>query len=272
MHYTAVNDIELFDYVWDLYVKVGDNHLQVFFVISWLLHHQLDLLKDKIYRAQGRIQDLELERNNTRAWVARLESHKNKTDERMRALTRLVYKVSWSYLELSWLFLTIGFQLQASCHLQGDGSVDRPYELLEDAWGGCSRAPSPPSSGSEVGPICWGQNSPGPVTTGQRASRRAARSNRKRGATLFRVSPNAAPGWGNTLVPVENTEPIPVLEPMLPIPGPAYTSPTPRSTPSSPSFVPGDLPANPDEVYMLWLRGVMPSEREEVAIVEYMRR
>jgi len=231
----------------------------------------LDLLKDKVYRAQGRIQDLELEQNNTRARVASLESHKNETDERMRALTGLVYKVSRSYLELSWLFLTIGFQLQASCHLQGDGSVDCPYELLEDAWGGCSRAPSPPSSSSEIGPICSGQNSPGPVTTGQRVSRRAARSSWKKGATLFRVSPNAAPGWGNTLVPVENTKPIPVPEPMLPIPGPAYSSPTPRSTPSSPPFVPGDLPANPDKAYMVWLCGVMPSEWEEVAIVEYAR-
>ena len=52
----------------------------------------------------------------------------------------------------------------------------------------------------------------------------------------------------------------------------AYSSPTPRSTPSSPPFVPGDLPANPDEVYMVWLHGVMPSEREEAAIVEYTRR
>ena len=147
--------------------------------------------------------------------------------------------------------------------------MDCPYELLEDAWGRRSRAPSPPSSGSEVGPICLGQNSPGPVTTGQRASCRAARSSWNRGATLFCVSPNAAPGWGNTLVPVENTEPIPMPEPMLPIPGPAYASPTPRPTPSSPPFVPGDLPANPDEAYMVWLRGVIPSEQEEVAIVEY---
>jgi len=127
------------------------------------------------------------------------------------------------------------------------------------------------SSGSEIGPIRSGQNSPGPVTTGQRASRRAARSSRKRGVTLFRVSPNVTPGWCNTLVPVENTEPIPVPEPMLPIPGPAYTSPTPRSTPSSPPYVPGDLPANPDEVYMVWLRGVVPSEWEEAAIVKYTR-
>jgi len=89
---------------------------------------------------------------------------------------------------------------------------------------------------------------------------------------LFRVSPNVAPGWGNTLVPVENTEPIPIPEPMLPIPGPAYASPTPRSTPSSPPYVPGDLPANPNEAYMVWLHGVMPSEREEAAIVEYARR
>jgi len=89
---------------------------------------------------------------------------------------------------------------------------------------------------------------------------------------LFRVSPNVAPGWGNTLVPVENTEPIPILEPMLPIPGPVYTSPTPHSTPSSPPYVPGDLPANPDEAYMVWLRGVMPSEQEEVAIVKYTHR
>jgi len=213
-----------------------------------------------------------LEWNDTQVRVARLESHKNETDERMRALTGLVYEVSRSYLELSWRFLMIGFQLQASRHLQGDGSVDRPYELLEDAWGGCSRAPSPPSSGSEVGPICLGQNNPGPVTTGQRASHRAARSSRKGGATLFQVFPNAAPGWGNTPVPVENTKPIPVPEPMLLIPGPAYASPTPRPTPSSPPFVPGDLPANPDEVYMVWLRGVMPSEREEVAIVEYVHR
>jgi len=143
----------------------------------------------------------------------------------MRALTGLVYEVSQSYLELFWLFLTIGFQLQATCHLQGDGSVDCPYELLEDAWGGQSRAPSPPSSGPEIGPIRSGQNSPGPVTTGQRASRRAARSSRKRGVTLFQVSPNVAPGWGNTLVPVENTKPIPVPEPMLSIPGPTYASP-----------------------------------------------
>ena len=89
---------------------------------------------------------------------------------------------------------------------------------------------------------------------------------------MFRVSPNVAPGWGNTLVPVENTEPIPMPEPMLPIPGPVYTSPTPHSTPSSPPFVPGDLPANPDEAYIVWLRGVMPSEREEAAIVEYACR
>jgi len=180
---------------------VGDNHLQVFFVISWLLHHQLDLLKDKIYRAQGRIQDLELERNNTQARVARLESHQNETDEHMRALTGLVYKVSQLYLELSWLFLTIGFQIQVSRHLQGDGSVDRPYELLEDAWGGRSRAPSPPSSGSEVDPIHSGQNSPGPVTTGQRASCRAVicsllvwvvepAGNRREGGSTLAVRPS----------------------------------------------------------------------------------
>ena len=63
-----------------------------------------------------------------------------------------------------------------------------------------------------------------------------------------------------------------MLEPMLPIPGPVYSSPTPRSTPSSPPFVPGDLPTNPDEAYMVWLRGVMPSEQEEAAIVEYARQ
>ena len=215
---------------------------------------------------------MELERNNTQARVASLESHNNETDERMRALTGLVYKVSRSYLGLSWLFLTIGFQIQASRHLQGDGSVDRPYELLEDAWGGRSQAPSPPSSGSEVGPIRSGQNSPGPVMTSQRVSCRAVCSSQKKGATLFRVSPNVAPGWGNTLVLVENTKPIPMPEPMLPIPGPAHPSPTPHPTPSSPPFVPGDLPANPDEAYMVWLRGVMPSEREEAAIVEYARR
>ena len=38
LRYTAANDTELFDHVRDLYVEVGDNHLQVFFVISWLLH------------------------------------------------------------------------------------------------------------------------------------------------------------------------------------------------------------------------------------------
>jgi len=38
LHYVAANNTELFDHVWDLYVEVGDNHLQVFFVISWLLH------------------------------------------------------------------------------------------------------------------------------------------------------------------------------------------------------------------------------------------
>jgi len=96
----------------------------------------LDLLKDKIHRAQGRIQDLEMERNDTLARVACLESHKDETDECMKALTGLVYKVSRSYLELFWLFLMIGFQLQATRHLQGDGSVDCPYKLLEDAWGG----------------------------------------------------------------------------------------------------------------------------------------
>jgi len=80
------------------------------------------------------------------------------------------------------------------------------------------------------------------------------------------------PGWGNTLVPIENTEPIPVPEPMLPVPGPSYSSPTPRSTPSSPPYVPGDLPSNPDESYMAWLRGVMPSEQEEEAIAKYARR
>jgi len=103
--------------------------------------------------------------------------------------------------------------------------VDCPYELLEDAWGGHSRAPSPPSSSSKIGPIHLGQNSPGLVTTGQRATHRAACSSQKKGSTLFRVSPNAAPGWGNTLVPVESSEPIPVPEPMLPIPGPTYSSP-----------------------------------------------
>jgi len=54
----------------------------------------LDFLKDKIHRAQGRIQDLEMERNDTRVRVARLESHKDETDERMRTLTGLVYEVS----------------------------------------------------------------------------------------------------------------------------------------------------------------------------------
>jgi len=38
LRYAAANDTELFDHVWDLYVEVGDNHLQVFFMISWLLH------------------------------------------------------------------------------------------------------------------------------------------------------------------------------------------------------------------------------------------
>jgi len=137
-----------------------------------------------------------MEWNDTQVRMVSLEGHKNETDERMRALTGLVYEVSQSYLELSWLFLTMGFQLQASCHLQGDGSVDRPYELLEDAWGGCSRAPSPPSSGSKVGPIRSGQNSPGPVTTGQRVSCRAACISQRRGTSLFRISPNVAPRLG----------------------------------------------------------------------------
>jgi len=39
LHYAAANDTELFNHIRDLYVEVGDNHLQVFFVISWLLHH-----------------------------------------------------------------------------------------------------------------------------------------------------------------------------------------------------------------------------------------
>lgn len=86
---------------------------------------------------------------------------------------------------------------------------------------------------------------------------------------MFRVFPNAAPGWGNTLVPVENTKPIPVPEPMLPVSGPSYSSPTPRSTPSRPLYVPGDIPTNPDMVYMEWLHGVIPSKGEEVAIVKY---
>jgi len=38
LRYAAANDTELFDHVRDLYVEVGDNHLQVFFMISWLLH------------------------------------------------------------------------------------------------------------------------------------------------------------------------------------------------------------------------------------------
>jgi len=39
IHYVAANNTELFNHVWDLYIEVGDNHLQVFFWISWLLHH-----------------------------------------------------------------------------------------------------------------------------------------------------------------------------------------------------------------------------------------
>jgi len=39
LHYAAANGTELFDHVRDLYVEVGDNHLWVFFWISWLLHH-----------------------------------------------------------------------------------------------------------------------------------------------------------------------------------------------------------------------------------------
>jgi len=38
LRYVAANNTELFNHVWDLYVEVGDNHLQVFFMISWLLH------------------------------------------------------------------------------------------------------------------------------------------------------------------------------------------------------------------------------------------
>jgi len=89
---------------------------------------------------------------------------------------------------------------------------------------------------------------------------------------LFQVSPNKAPGWGNSLVPVEIIEPIPVLELMLLVPGPSYSSPTPHSTPASPPYVPGDMPVNPDAVYMEWLRRIMPSEREEIAIVKCVWR
>jgi len=51
-------------------------------------------MKEKVYMAQGRIQDLEMERNNTRARIASLESHKNEMDEWMQVLTGLVYEVS----------------------------------------------------------------------------------------------------------------------------------------------------------------------------------
>ena len=61
-------------------------------------------------------------------------------------------------------------------------------------------------------------------------------------------------------------------EPMLPVPGPSYSSTTPRSTPPSPPYVPGDMPVNPNAVYMEWLQSIMPSEYEEVTIVEYTRR
>jgi len=63
----------------------------------------LDLIKEKVYTAQGRIQDLEMERNANQASIACLKSHQNKTNERMRVLTGLVYEVSQSYLELLWL-------------------------------------------------------------------------------------------------------------------------------------------------------------------------
>ena len=89
---------------------------------------------------------------------------------------------------------------------------------------------------------------------------------------MFQVSPNVAPGWGNTLVLVENTEPIPVPEPMLPVPSPSHPLPTPHSTPSSPPYVPEDIPINPDTAYMKWLWRIVPSKREEVAIVKYARR
>ena len=168
-------------------------------------------------------------------------------------LTGLVYEVSRSYLELLCLFLMINFQLQASCHLQGDGLVDHPYELLEDAWGAHSHASSPPSSGSKVGPIRSSQNSPGPVTSSQRASHRTVHSSRRKGTPLFQVSLNAAPSWGNTLVLVENTKPIPMPELMLLVPVPSYSSPTPHSTPASPPYVPGDVPKNLDATYMEWL-------------------
>jgi len=64
----------------------------------------------------------------------------------------------------------------------------------------------------------------------------------------------------------------PCAEPMLPVPSPSYSSPTPHSTPASPPYVPGDMPVNPNMVYMEWLRRIMPSEREEITIVKYMRR
>jgi len=81
-----------------------------------------------------------------------------------------------------------------------------------------------------------------------------------------------APSWGNTLVPFENTEPIPVPEPMLLVPGPSYSSPTPCSTPASPPYVPEDMPKNTDATYMEWLQRIMPSDQEEVTIIEYVRR
>jgi len=59
---------------------------------------------------------------------------------------------------------------------------------------------------------------------------------------------------------------------MLPVPGPSYLSPTPHSTPSSPPYVPGDIPENSDAMYIEWSRNIMPSECEEVAIMEYACR
>jgi uncharacterized coiled-coil DUF342 family protein len=46
-----------------------------------------------MYAAQGRIQDLEEERNHLRQRVSSLESHKEETDDRFRVVFDLIHKV-----------------------------------------------------------------------------------------------------------------------------------------------------------------------------------
>jgi hypothetical protein len=159
--------------------------------------------------------------------------------------------------------------------VSGEGSVDRPIEILEDAWGASSRVSSPPSSESSSGPIRSGQDRPGPVTSGQRASCRAARIAGKQKGLTYRLHVNKPPGWGVSLVVVENENPVPIPEPQPSSSAPVLdVSPpltTPRSTLSSPPYAPEEIPENTDAAYYNWLATVMPSPKEEADIAEYER-